>query len=214
MVYLLTFSEGVLAFLSPCVLPLAPVYVAYFTAGKRDTRRTGKNALGFVLGLFVVLVALGLFMGALGTLLGGRRAEVLLGGLLILFGLHYFGLLSLPTLAHLRGKSLSAERLRTLSFPWAVALGATFALCWTPCIGPLLGAALVKASRAGGFLEGGFLLVLFALGMGLPFLFSALLLDRVGGLFAVIKRHYGVITRLCGVILTGMGAAMVLGLLA
>ena len=212
MVYILTFTEGILAFLSPCVLPLVPAYVSYFSAGEANARRTRRNALGFFLGLAVVFVGLGAFAGLLGTRIGGRPVEILGGLLLMLFGLHYMGALQIPTLSKLRGRGLDAERLRGLSFPWAVALGAVFALCWTPCVGPLLGAALMKAAMAGGVLEGSLLLFLFALGLGLPFLGTALLLDQLKGAFAFVKRHYIAINRVSGALLILIGLTMVLGL--
>jgi len=212
MVYLLTFTEGILAFLSPCVLPLLPAYVSYFAAGESRPRQTGKNALGFFLGLAVVFIALGAFAGVLGTRFGGRWVEILGGALLIFFGLHYVGVFQIPALTKLRGKTMDAERLKTLSFPWAVVFGAVFALCWTPCVGPLLGAALMKAAMAGGMVEGAFLLFLFALGLGLPFFLSAFLIDQLKGAFDFIKRHYVVINRVSGVLLILIGITMILGL--
>ena len=210
--YLLTFTEGILAFLSPCVLPLVPIYVSYFAAGEAEPKRAGRNALGFFLGLAVVFVALGAFAGTLGALVGGRPVEILGGALLVLFGLHYVGVLRLPSLQRIQGRGISAERLRALSFPWAVVFGAVFALCWTPCVGPLLGAALMKAAMAGGALEGILLLLLFALGLGLPFMAAALLIDRLKGAFAFLKRHYTAINRISGALLILIGLTMILGL--
>ena len=212
MIYILTFTEGVLAFLSPCILPLIPVYVSYFAAGEANPRRTARNALGFFLGLAVVFVALGALAGVLGTRFGGRPVEILGGVLLILFGLHYLGALQNPSLSKRWGRGMDAERVKALSFPWAVALGAMVALCWTPCVGPLLGAALMKAAVTGGALEGAVLLFLFALGLGLPFFGAALLLDQLKGAFAFIKRHYVAINRISGVLLILIGTTMVLGL--
>lgn len=211
MAYLLTFLEGVVAFLSPCVLPLLPIYVSYFAAGEADTRRMRHNALGFTLGLTLVFVAMGAIVSLIGAHIPPRPVEVFAGVVLILFGFHYVGILRIPALSRSHGKALSAERLRSLSFPWSVVFGAVFALCWTPCVGPLLGAALMKAAVASTVAEGALLLLLFALGLGLPFLFSALLIDRLKGAFAAIKRHYATINRVCGILLIGMGLLMVIG---
>ena len=213
MIYLLTFFEGVLAFLSPCVLPLIPVFVSYFAAGAPgEKQRTRKNALGFVIGLAVVFVAMGAFVGVLGVHLSGRPLEIAAGVLLILFGLHYMRILRLPCIGRSRDFGLSPERLQTLTFPWSIAFGAAFALCWAPCVGPFLGAALMKAAMSGSLPEGMFLLLLFALGMGFPFFLSALLLDKLKWAFATINRHYKVINRVCGILLLGMGLLMVSGL--
>ena len=214
MAFLLTFLEGILAFLSPCVLPLLPVYVSYFAAGEpvSGERRMGLNAFGFFFGLVLAFVALGAVVSLLGARIPLRPMEILMGGLLILFGVHYVGALRIPILARTLGKTLSANRLRTLRFPWAVVFGAVFALCWTPCVGPLLGAAIMKAAMASTVFEGMLLLLLFALGLGLPFLISALFLEQLKGAFAVIKRHYGIINRICGIFLIGMGGLMLFGL--
>ncbi|MCL2841985.1 MAG: cytochrome c biogenesis protein CcdA [Oscillospiraceae bacterium] len=212
MVYLLTFLEGILAFLSPCVLALLPAYVSYFAAGEAGLKRTRKNAIGFFLGLVITFVALGALLGFLGARLPGRPIEVVGGAFLVLFGLHYMGLFHLPSLAKFRGKQLSSERLSTLTFPWAVVFGIVFALCWTPCVGPFLGAALMKAAIAGNVMEGTALLLLFALGLGLPFFVSALLLDQLKGVFQAIRKHAVIIQRVAGGLLIVIGITMVLGL--
>lgn len=198
-----------MAFLSPCVLPLLPVYVTYFAAGETNGKRTRNNAIGFFVGLTVVFIALGVFAGAIGAQLSGRRMEIIAGALIILFGLHYLGVFTLPGRA---GRGVSAARLKSLNTPWSVVFGATFALCWTPCVGPFLGAALMKAAIAGTVAEGALLLFVFALGLGIPFFLSALLLDHFKGVFGWIKRHHGVINKVCGVFLIGMGILMLLGL--
>jgi len=211
MVYLLTFTGGFLAFLSPCVLPLIPAYVAYFATGEAAPQRTWRNALGFFLGLLLVLISLGLFAGGLGVWLGRRPIEVVGGLLLIFFGLHYTGALQIPALRRIRGRDLDMQRLQTLRFPWAVAFGMVFALCWTPCVGPLLGAALLTAARMGGVLEGALVLFSFALGIGLPFFLAALFLDRLKGAFAFVKRHHTAISRVSGTLLILIGLIMLLG---
>jgi len=213
MVYILTFTQGILAFLSPCVLPLLPVFVSYFAAGEAVPHGTGKNALGFFLGLVSVFVGLGVFAGALWAWIGGRPMEIVGGALLIFFGIYYTGVLQIPSLHGVRSKRMmDPERLKTLSFPWAVAFGAVFALCWTPCVGPLVGAALMKAAMAGGMLEGAFLLFLFAFGLGLPFLLSAFLLDRLKRVFAFVRRHYVAVNRISGGFLILIGILMISGL--
>jgi len=194
------------------VLPLLPIYVSYFAAGEADGRRMRRNALGFFLGLTTVFVAMGAVASLIGMHIPARPVEIVAGSLLILFGLHFVGILRVPALSRSHGKALSAERLRSLSLPWAVIFGAVFALCWTPCVGPLLGAALMKAALASTVIEGVVLLLLFALGLGLPFLLSALLIDQLKGAFAAIKRHYVTINRVCGILLIAMGLLMVFGL--
>jgi len=213
MVYILTFVEGILAFLSPCVLPLIPVFASYFAAGETASHRGKKNALGFFLGLALVLISMGIFAGFLWDWIGSRPVEIIGGVLIVLFGLHYIGVLQIPSLHGARSrKIMDPERLRSLTFPWSVVFGVVFALCWAPCIGPLLGAALIKAGMANTMLEGAFLLFLFALGMGLPFLLSAFLIDRLKSTTAFLKRHHVAVNRISGGFLILIGILMISGL--
>lgn len=210
---LTTFIEGLITFISPCVLPMIPVYVLYFAGSSegRQARRTLLRALSFVLGFTALFVLLGVFAGSLGGLLVRYQSEVnlVLGMIMILFGLHYAGILKITLLE----KTVKPEvQVQPKGYLSCALLGAVFAVGWTPCTGPLLGSAMMLAASKGSMLSGAVLLAFYSLGMGIPFVLCALIIDRVKGAFAVIKRHYKLVNRVCGVFLVIVGLAMMTGL--
>ena len=210
---LTTLIEGLIAFISPCVLPMIPVYVLYFAGASegRQGRKTLGRALSFVLGFTALFVLLGVFAGSLGGLLIRYQSEVNLicGMIMILFGLHYAGVLHITFL----DKTLKpGVQVQPKGYASCALLGAVFAAGWTPCTGPLLGSAMMLAASKGGALAGAVLLGCYSLGMGIPFVLCALLIDRAKGAFAAIKRHYTAINRICGVFLVIVGLMMMTGL--
>ena len=212
MQYLISFLEGIITFISPCLLPMLPIYISYFAGGgERTTGKTLKNASGFVLGFTVVFVAMGALAGTLGSFLTRYRTWVNLigGGIVILFGLNYMGLLKLNLFRGSRG-GLQAGR---MGFWSATLFGMVFSVGWTPCVGAFLGSALVMASQQGQMLTGMLMLLCYSLGLGVPFLFSAVLIDRLKSTFDFIKRHYGVINTICGLLLIAVGLLMATGIL-
>ena len=210
---LTTLIEGLLAFISPCVLPMIPVYVLYFAGSGegRQARRTLGRAACFVAGFTALFVLLGVFAGTLGGWLTRYQREVNLvcGMIMILFGLHYAGVLHITLLEKTVKPGVQMQPKGYLS---CVLLGAVFAAGWTPCTGPLLGSAMMLAAGKGSVLAGAVLLAGYSLGMGIPFVLCALLIDRVKGAFAAIKRHYKAINRVCGLFLVLVGLAMMTGL--
>lgn len=206
MQYLISFLEGIITFISPCLLPMLPVYVSYFAGGgQRSTRRTLTNALGFVLGFTVVFVAMGALAGTVGGFLKSHQTAVnLVSGLVVIvFGLHFLGLLRVNLF---RGSSRSVDT-SDLGFFSAALFGVIFSVGWTPCVGAFLGSALMLASQRGHVLEGMAMLLVYSMGLGIPFLLSALLIDRLKSAMDLIKRHYGIINKVCG------GALIVIGIL-
>ncbi len=212
MQYLISFLEGVISFISPCLLPMLPIYVSYFAAGNTDTTgktTTLKNALGFVLGFTLAFVLLGLFFGILGSFLLNYAVfiNIVLGGLIILFGLGFMGVIK--PIFDLHG----ANRANTenLSFLKAVSFGMIFSISWTPCVGAFLGTALAMASASGSALQGTLMLLCFSAGLGIPFILSALLIDKLKATFDFIKRHYKTINFICGLFLVVIGILMMTG---
>lgn len=215
MTYVLSFLEGIITFISPCLLPMLPVYVLYFTGGKAEegkSRKTLVNALGFVLGFTLVFVALGAFMAGLGSLLQRYQTVVNLitGAVVIIFGLNFMGILNIGLL---NGTHKIQKEVKELGFFSAVVFGIIFSIGWTPCVGTFLGSALLMASQQGSVLQGIVMLLLYSLGLGIPFLVSALLIDKLKGTFQFIKTHYQVINRVCGALLVGIGILMMTGLM-
>ena len=213
MQYIILFLEGIISFISPCLLPMLPIYVTYFAAGNDRGRgkTTLKNALGFVLGFTLVFVALGLFFGTLGIFLQNYSAvvNIVLGAVVVLFGLGFMGVIK-PIFGMNGVKSADTGN---LSFFKAVMFGMIFSVSWTPCVGAFLGAALAMASVSGSALQGTVMLLCFSAGLGIPFLLSALLIDKLETAFDFIKRNYKVINFVCGLLLVVIGILMMTGLL-
>ncbi len=211
MTYFITFLEGVITFISPCLLPMLPIYLSYFAGGSPEERpgTVLKNAAGFVLGFTMVFVAMGAFAGSIGALLRQHQTAVnLVSGLLvILFGLNFLGLFDL----HIFRGSRGFGQVREMGFLSALLFGIVFAVGWTPCVGAFLGSALMLASQQGSALQGVLLLLCYSAGLGVPFLASALLIQSLKSAFGWIKAHYGIITKLSGLLLILVGILMATG---
>lgn len=216
MTYILSFLEGIITFISPCLLPMLPVYILYFTGGSAEegkSRKTLINALGFVLGFTLVFVSLGAFMAGLGSLLQRYHIVVNLitGAVVVVFGLNFMGVLNIH---FLNGTHKIQREVKDLGFFSAVLFGIIFSIGWTPCVGTFLGSALLMASQQGSVLQGILMLLLYSLGLGIPFLVSALLIDKLKGTFQFIKMHYQTINRICGGVLVFVGIFMMTGLMS
>lgn len=210
MQYLITFLEGIISFLSPCMLPLLPVYVSYFAGGGENRKRnTVLRSVSFVLGFTLVFCLLGVFAGALGKLLSAYRTAVniVCGAVVVVFGLSY---LEIIPLTFFKGIQKQARIDGVLS---AFLFGLIYAVSLTPCVGAFLGSAIMLASTTGSVTQGLLLLLVYSMGLGIPFVLSAVLIDRLKGTFGAIKRHYAVINKVCGIFLIAVGILMMLGLL-
>ena len=210
MQYFILFLEGLITFISPCLLPMLPIYVSYFAGGEqKNTKRVMLNALGFILGFTLVFVALGALAGTLGGLLREYRVAVniVTGIIVILFGLHFLGVFRLD---FFRGFRLSFRA--GAGFFSALLFGVVFSIGWTPCVGAFLGSALMLAAGAGHAVEGILMLLVYSLGLGVPFLISAILIDRLREAFSFIKKHYRIVNAVSGVLLILVGILMATGL--
>ncbi len=213
MQYLISFLEGIITFISPCLLPMLPIYLSYFAGGsqERSMKRTLTCVLGFVLGFTVVFVAMGALAGTLGSFLLKYQTAVNLvsGAVIIFFGLNFLGVLKVNLF---RGAQRQVDT-SDMGFLSSALFGVVFSVGWTPCVGAFLGSALVMASQQGQTLTGMLMLLCYSLGLGVPFLFSAVLIDRLKSAFDFIKRHYGIINTVCGLLLIAVGLLMATGLL-
>ena len=210
MQYLISFLEGIITFISPCLLPMLPIYISYFAAGgERSTKQTVTTALGFVLGFTVLFVAMGALAGSLGRLLIQYQTAVNIigGGIVVLFGLNYMGVLQLNLFGGMKG----SVDTRNMSFFSAMTFGVIFSIGWTPCVGAFLGSALMLASQQGSTMVGMGMLLCYSLGLGVPFLMSAVLIDKMKSAFDLIKRNYDTVNRVCGGFLILIGVAMMTG---
>ena len=212
MQYLVSFLEGVITFISPCLLPMLPIYISYFAGGgERTVKRTLKGALGFVMGFTLVFVAMGALAGTVGSFLARYQSAVniLCGAVVILFGLNYLGILKFD-LFRGRGHDLDTD---DMGFFSALLFGVIFSVGWTPCVGAFLGSALMLASQQGSVVQGTLMLLCYSAGLGVPFLLSAVLIDQLKGAFNWVKTHYDIINKVCGIALILVGAAMATGTL-
>lgn len=212
MQYFISFLEGIITFISPCLLPMLPVYITYFAGGgERKTAKTLINAAGFVLGFTAVFVAMGALAGTLGGLLirYQKVVNVVSGLVVILFGLNYLGVFRFNLF---RGAARGMDT-GNLGFFSSLLFGMIFSVGWTPCVGAFLGSALMLASQQGYALTGMLMLLCYSLGLGVPFIVSALLIDNLKSAFDLIKRHYGIINRICGMLLIFVGILMATGMM-
>ena len=211
MQYFISLLEGIVTFISPCLLPMLPIYISYFAGGsERNNKRVVQNALGFILGFTVVFVLLGALAGSFGRLLKEYHTAVnIITGLIVLFfGLHFLGVFKLPLF-----KGTKAAKTDNLGFFSSILFGIVFSIGWTTCVGAFLGSALMLATSQGNVAEGVVMLLFYSLGLGIPFFLSALLIDRLKGAFSFIKKHYRIINIVSGVFLVIIGVLMATGLL-
>ena len=212
MAYLISFLEGIITFLSPCLLPMLPIYLSYFAGGGiRSTGKTLRNALGFILGFTVVFMAMGALAGTVGSFLKAHQTAVnIVSGLIVIaFGLSFLGVFRLSFLKGSRFR-VQAEQMGFFS---ALVFGVVFSLGWTPCVGAFLGSALALASQQGHVLTGTGMLLAYSLGLGTPFLLSALLIDKLKSAFDWVKAHYQIINTISGGLLILIGVLMATGTL-
>ena len=212
MQYLISFLEGIITFISPCLLPMLPIYVSYFAGGgERSHIRTLKAALGFVTGFTLTFMALGALAGTVGSFLKSHQTAVnIVSGLVVIFfGLSFLGVIKLNIF---HGASRQLKSANMGFFP-ALVFGLVFSISWTPCVGAFLGSALMLASQQGQTLAGTLMLLAYSLGLGIPFVLSALLIDYLKSAFDWIKRNYKVINIVCGSLLVLIGIMMATGTL-
>lgn len=209
MQYFITFLEGLISFISPCMLPMLPVYITYFAAGAGKKRHVLVRSAFFVLGFTLVFCLLGLFAGSLGSFLirYNRAVNIVCGLLVVFFGLGYLEVIKLP---FFRGMKGGWEINGVFS---AFLFGLIYSVSLTPCVGAFLGSALMLASSSATALTGVLLLLAYSLGLGVPFVISAVLLDKLSSAFAFVKRHYHTINLICGIFLMIVGVMMCFGLL-
>ena len=208
---------GLISFLSPCVLPIVPPYLAYMSGvaltdvnDKRKHRKVVFTALFFVLGLSTVFLILGFSASAIGAIFFDYQSllNTLAGLVIMLFGLHFLNINRLRFLdQEARFEVGSYEGTAFGSY----ILGLAFAFGWTPCIGPQLGAILSLAASNGSILKGTILLGFYAIGLGIPFLLFAIFINRMDGPLNILKKNFDVIERIMGLMLWTVGLLMLTG---
>lgn len=212
MQYIISFLEGIITFISPCLLPMIPIYLTYFAgSGERTTKKTVTGALGFVSGFTLIFVIMGALAGSIGSLFTRHQniVNIVCGLIVIFFGLNFMGVFKLNLFKGMK-QSVNTDNMNFFS---AMLFGIVFSLGWTPCVGAFLGSALMMASREGQALQGILMLLCYSLGLGIPFILSAVLIDSLKGAFTFIKKHYKIINFVSGCLLIIVGILMATGTL-
>ena len=212
MQYFISFLEGIITFISPCLLPMLPIYVSYFAGGgERKSKKTIMNALGFVLGFTIVFMMMGALAGTIGSFLNRYQmvVNIVSGVIVIFFGLNYLGVFKVNIF---KGSRMNINT-DNLGFISSMIFGIIFSLGWTPCVGAFLGSALMLASQQGKTFIGMMMLLCYSVGLGIPFVLSAVLIDKLKSTFDLIKKNYRMITIVSGSILVLIGVMMATGTL-
>ena len=210
MEYIFTFLEGIASFISPCLLPMVPIYISYFIG--EDNKKTSKaiiNSIGFVLGFTIVFLILSIFASKLGNLITPKikYIKIVFGILIILLGLNYSGVLKIKILNKTKGIKINKNN---FNFFKSVLFGILFSISWTPCIGSFLSSALVLVATSQNTVKGIVLMLIYSLGIGIPFIISAILIEKLKVMFDFIKKNYNIIRIISGVILILMGIYIIL----
>ncbi|MBK5246164.1 MAG: sulfite exporter TauE/SafE family protein [Peptostreptococcaceae bacterium] len=212
MAYLIVFIEGIVTFISPCLLPMLPLYLSYFAGGDdpKTNRKVLYNALGFVFGFTLVFVSLGAFAGTLGQFIlkHGTIFNLFSGLIIVVFGLSFLGVINLPSISFNKKLAIHTNALTPLK---SILFGIVFSISWTPCVSAFLGSALILASQQGSVFKGIIMLLLFSAGLAIPFIASAVLLNSLKSTFDFLKKHYKTINYVSGSILILLGILMMAG---
>ncbi|MCX7747881.1 MAG: cytochrome c biogenesis CcdA family protein [Clostridia bacterium] len=215
--YLFGFTEGVLTFLSPCILPMIPIYFFYLAGVSADTAGTSLirrnrlilNSIGFVLGFTLVFVALGATATSLGTFLKSHPdlLKRVSGAVMILLGLNFAGVIKLKFLDF---EKRIDYKFKDLKFYTSILFGMVFAFAWTPCASRFLGAALADAATSSTVFQGMMKLFVYSLGLGVPFILTAILFDQVKNMLKQIQKYSRIINVISGIVLIAAGILFIL----
>lgn len=208
--YVFTFIEGLASFISPCVLPMLPIYISYFIG--EDNKKVSKaviNSVGFVLGFTIVFILLSIFASSFGGIISQniKYIKIVFGIIIILLGLNYMEIIKINLLNKSKGIS---KKIKDLNFVKSLAFGMIFSISWTPCIGTFLASALLLIAKNQDMVKGILLMIVYSIGLGIPFIISAVLLEKLKEAFNFIKKHYDIIKKISGIILIIMGIYMIL----
>jgi cytochrome c-type biogenesis protein len=215
--FLTAFTGGILSFLSPCILPLVPVYLAniagasVLTPTLADRRHILLHTISFIVGFSVVFIALGASLGLLGAVVPQGVLEKVAGVLLILFGIFLVAATKVPWLNY--EKRLDFARAKGTGYLRSLLIGVIFSLGWIPCVGPILGGILTLAASSQTAWQGVYLLLGYCLGLGLPFIAVGLALGAASRPIRWLSRHAFVTSIVAAVLLISIGILMLTGYL-
>lgn len=215
--FLMAFAAGILSFLSPCILPLVPVYLANIAGASVLTpdvsarRHVLLHTISFIAGFSVVFIALGASFGLLGAVVPQQVLEKVAGVLLIVFGIFLVAATRVPWLNY--EKRLDFGRARGAGYLRSLLIGVIFSLGWIPCVGPILGGILTLAANSQTAWQGVYLLLGYCLGLGLPFIAVGLALGAASRYMRWLSRHTFITSIVAAALLIGVGILMLAGYL-
>lgn len=205
MEYLLILLEGIASFISPCVLPMIPIYIAYFAGEEeKSLKKSVINSIGFVLGFTLIFVLLSVFASTFGNIVSKNMQyfKISFGILIIIFGLNYMEVFKIKFLNKMQNIKMNTEK---LNFFKAMLFGIVFTISWTPCVGAFFSSALLLIAKNQDIIKGITLIITYSIGIGIPFIVSTILIEKLKTLFTFIKKHYGIIKNISGLLLIIMG---------
>ncbi len=216
--YTTAIIAGILSFISPCVLPLIPAYVSYISgvslqemkSGKGDLRKLILNSIAFVVGFSIVFILLGASATFVGKVLARNKRlfEIIAGIIIVVFGMHTAQVIRIGFLTYEKRVQVKSK---APSFLSAMIMGFAFSFGWTPCVGPILGAILIQASTYSSVSQGIFLLCLYSLGLGIPFILTAIAINRFFSTFKIIRQYFAQVEMFAGMLIVGVGFALIFG---
>ena len=213
--FLTALGAGLLSFLSPCILPLVPVYLAniagasVLTPNLADRRPVLLHTISFIVGFSLVFIALGASLGSLGAAVPQQVLEKVAGALLITFGIFLVAAMKIPWLNY--EKRLDFGRAKGTGYLRSLLIGVVFSLGWIPCVGPILGGILTLAASSQTVWQGVYLLLAYCVGLGLPFIAVGLALGAASRYIRWLSRHAFVTSIVAAVLLIGVGILMLTG---
>lgn len=203
--YVFTFLEGIASFISPCLLPMLPIYISYFAGEEnKSVKKAVFNSIGFVLGFTTLFLILSIFASTFGSFISSnlKSIKIIFGIIIIIFGLNYMQVLKLGFLNKTKRIKINIEN---FNFFKALLFGVLFSISWTPCIGAFLSSALLLVASKQDLVKGIILMLLYSIGLGIPFIISAIFIEKFKKMFDFIKRNFGKVKIISGLILIGMG---------
>ncbi len=213
---IVSFLAGILTFVSPCVMPLIPAYITLITGlsikelqNKQKLVKAFTYSLAFIFGFSTIFVILGLSITYLGSFLFKNKDILRIVGsiIIIIFGLHLIGIFKIKILY--KQFSLIDKFSSEINYLTVYLMGATFAISWTPCVDPILASILILASNQDTIFKGTFLLIVYSLGLGIPFLLTALFINKFIYFFNSLKKYYKIIELISGSLLIVIGILII-----
>lgn len=206
--YLLTLLEGIASFISPCILPLLPIYISYFMGSSTKKNKALINSIFFVTGFSLVFILMAIITNKLGQNLLNtiKIIKIILGICTIFLGINYIGITKFNLFS---GNKKLQMNLNSLSIPKSLTFGILFSVSMTPCVGTFLASALISIANEKEMLKGIIMMLLYCAGLGIPFIISSVLIEKMKTLIIFIKKNYNIIKIISGIILIIAGIKII-----